>query len=159
MAEIFIGVDPGVGGAIATVWGSDPKAVVLDMPVYKVEKQRRDYNLARILQILKPLADAHNVRAAIERPGPAQGKGKLAIASLARCGGLFDMAFTACEISFVTVTPSEWKLDMGMRGKDKDFSIQMAVQLFPQMAEMLGRVKDHGRAEALLLAEWLRRER
>jgi crossover junction endodeoxyribonuclease RuvC len=43
-------------------------------------------------------------------------------------------------------------------GKDKDASRIIAVQLFPQMAMELKLKKYNGRAEALLLAEYLRRK-
>jgi crossover junction endodeoxyribonuclease RuvC len=44
-------------------------------------------------------------------------------------------------------------------GADKDASRLMAQQLFPTLVSELKRKKDHGRADAVLLAEWLRRQR
>ena len=52
------------------------------------------------------------------------------------------------------VPPSKWKLDMQLTS-DKNLSLEMARQLWPTAP--LTRKKDNGRAEALLMAEWLRK--
>ncbi len=46
---------------------------------------------------------------------------------------------------------------MGLAGKTKEDSRALAIQLFPALAEELKRVKDEGRAESLLIAEYGRR--
>lgn len=51
------------------------------------------------------------------------------------------------------VQPRVWKRDMGLTA-DKTDSLNMARQKWPEAP--LKRVKDNGRAEALLLSEWLR---
>jgi crossover junction endodeoxyribonuclease RuvC len=53
------------------------------------------------------------------------------------------------------VRPRAWKKDMGLTA-DKDESLSMARELWPDAP--LARKKDNGRAEALLIAEWLRRQ-
>lgn len=52
------------------------------------------------------------------------------------------------------VTPRKWKQDMGLTS-DKNDSLVMARQTW--LNAPLTRKKDNGRAEALLMAEWLRR--
>ena len=42
-------------------------------------------------------------------------------------------------------------------GKEKDASRVKAMQLYPQIADQLSRKKDHGRADALLMAAWAQR--
>lgn len=51
------------------------------------------------------------------------------------------------------VTPQVWKKSLGLTSSKKD-SLNMARELWPNAP--LARQKDNGRAEALLLAEWLR---
>jgi crossover junction endodeoxyribonuclease RuvC len=46
---------------------------------------------------------------------------------------------------------------MGLQGKNKDASRAMAMRLWPGLREQLELKKHDGRAEALLLAEYLRR--
>ena len=53
------------------------------------------------------------------------------------------------------VTPQAWKKSLKLTS-DKQQSLDMARQLWPTAP--LDRKKDNGRAEALLLAEWLRRQ-
>jgi hypothetical protein len=53
------------------------------------------------------------------------------------------------------VTPQKWKKALQL-DSDKNKSLELARELWPQ-APLL-RKKDNGRAEALLLAEYLRRE-
>lgn len=55
----------------------------------------------------------------------------------------------------VLVTPAKWKKDLGLTSNKND-SLEMARNLWPTAP--LARKKDNGRAEALLIAEWLRKE-
>jgi hypothetical protein len=55
---------------------------------------------------------------------------------------------------WMLVTPHKWKKDMGLTA-DKNESLAMARELWPNAP--LARKMDNGRAEALLMAEWLRR--
>ena len=74
----------------------------------------------------------------------------------------FGMAYGAAiailqrfKSPFHAVPPRVWKKAMGL-DSDKAKSLDMARELWP-LAPLL-RKKDNGRAEALLMAEWLRRE-
>ena len=57
--------------------------------------------------------------------------------------------------TFHAVPPRVWKRAMVL-DNDKDKSLALARELWPTAP--LARKKDNGRAEALLMAEWLRRE-
>jgi hypothetical protein len=74
--------------------------------------------------------------------------------------GIWIGIMTALEIPFEEVHPATWKKVMmpGM-GREKGASVLKATQLFPSIAREITRVKDHGRAEALLLAEYGRKSR
>lgn len=54
------------------------------------------------------------------------------------------------------IRPQEWKKSLGL-SSNKDESSAMARRTFPEAQHMLKRKKDHGRAEALLIAEYGRR--
>lgn len=84
---------------------------------------------------------------------PAQG-----VASTFKFGLAFGMALAMTQrINAPThlVTPQKWKKDLGL-SSDKNDSLAMARKLWPDAP--LERKKDNGRAEALLLAHWLRLE-
>lgn len=48
---------------------------------------------------------------------------------------------------------------MNGQGKDKDGSRLVAMRLFPEASDRLHLKKHHGRADALLIAEFLRQQR
>jgi hypothetical protein len=50
------------------------------------------------------------------------------------------------------VEPTAWKKFHQLRGGDKEASRQRALQLCPAAHALLARKKDHGRAEAALIA-------
>jgi hypothetical protein len=50
------------------------------------------------------------------------------------------------------VEPSGWKKFHQLRGGDKEGGRQRALMLFPAAHTLLARKKDHGRAEACLIA-------
>lgn len=164
-ASIFLGIDPGLDGALGVLIGPLRRAIVIDTPVvnasHRVQmrsgrirvKRRRDYVLAEIMRILHPYANSADVFACIELVGarPQQG-----VTSMFRMGygvGVWEMALAASNIPFTRVTPQKWKnvvMEGGAHGGDKQASILRASRLFPHID--LARKKDHNRAEALLIA-------
>ena len=74
----------------------------------------------------------------------------------------FGMAYGAAislaqrfNVPISTVSPRVWKRRLGLDA-DKELSLEMARALWPTAP--LARKKDNGRAEALLMAHWLRKE-
>ena len=83
---------------------------------------------------------------------PAQG-----VASSFKFGMAYGAALAMAErfnSPWHLVTPQKWKKEMGL-SSDKNDSLELARELWP-IAPLLRKL-DNGRAEALLLAEWLRR--
>jgi hypothetical protein len=52
------------------------------------------------------------------------------------------------------IRPQEWKRAWGLIGTSKEASVRKAIELFPQAADQFKRKKDHGRAEAALMAAY-----
>ena len=69
-----------------------------------------------------------------------------------RAVGAIEAAITLSGIPVTIVEPSMWKRFWRLPGKDKESSRQQALQLFPAAHAALARKKDHGRAEASLIA-------
>ena len=140
----ILGIDPGVTGAIAVLrpeW--EYSHVVEDMP-----SNPRD-----LWEMLKPWTMCHAI---VEQ---AQAMPKQGVSSTFKTGygyGVIIGVLASLGIPYETVTPSVWKRAMGLQGKDKDASRSLARCYWPDAP--LGRVKDHGRAEALLIAEYGRRK-
>ena len=66
--------------------------------------------------------------------------------------GIIQGVVSALGIPYELVTPQSWKKRAGLIGKDKDNARTMAQQLYPDAP--LGRKKDIGRADALLIARF-----
>jgi hypothetical protein len=148
---IIIGIDPGKTGAVAFLW--DSGAVdVFDMPAGPA-------GLSAALDIDdQHLSPSPRFVAYVEQQ---QAMPKQGVSSTFKIGQSYGEILGVCGalgIRVVTVTPVKWKMVMGLRGKDKEASRALAMRLFPQIAGELQRKKDHGRAEALLIAEWGRRQ-
>jgi len=154
-----IGIDPGLSGAIA-ILREGYSAEVYDAPTMWVPKgkgRRREYILGDVLVLLR---HAGHAVAAIEAVSTRPGQSAQSSLSIGYGKGIYLMALTALAIPFEVVTPQRWKgvmLDgVGKDGKDKNASYLQAQRLFPGVD--LGRRSDQGRAEALLIAEFRRRQ-
>lgn len=153
-----IGIDPGLSGAIAVLNGNEVVGV-FDPPVTWIvhgKKKRREYVLGQLMATLT-IAKGREAVAAIEQAQPMPRQGVTSTFSIGYGFGLYEMALTALEIPYERVRPQRWKRDvLDGTAKDKGAAYQVAQRLFP--AVDLGRRSDHGRAEALLIAEWRRRQ-
>lgn len=140
-----LAVDPGsVSAAYAVL---DERFTILDVDdVPVVDRQVDAANWTMAVEFWSP------DRAVIEQVSamPKQG-----VASSFRFGmgcGLLRGVIIANAIPLAQVAPSKWKKDMGL-DNDGEKSRALALRHWPD-CKALKRVKDHGRAEALLLARW-----
>ena len=69
-----------------------------------------------------------------------------------RATGAIEAVIACCEIAITIVEPAVWKKAYHLRGGDKEGARQRALELFPSAHALLARKKDHGRAEASLIA-------
>ena len=84
------------------------------------------------------------------------GQGVASTFAFGRAVGAIQGLLDLLPWSVTLAEPRVWKKTMGLTA-DKASSLLAARSLWPEAP--LKRVKDHGAAEALLLAEWLRRQR
>jgi crossover junction endodeoxyribonuclease RuvC len=152
----FVGVDPGLSGAIVAIF-PDGAIEFHDMPILEIKKKSQlDY--AGLAHILRRYPARGEVMAAIELVGAMPGQG---VSSMFKFGQVYGAALAtlaSLQIPYQTITPPVWKRAYRLVGCEKDESRARALELFPSCVEHLKRKKDHGRADALLLAEYLRRQ-
>jgi len=153
---IFIGIDAGLTGAVASI--SPGGALVFDIPTTKIGT-RSDYNLGGMASMLATLTSGLvDCVVVLEHVQPMPKNGSIAAFSLGSGFGIWRGIIASQGLRLELVRPQVWKKSMlEGRGKDKGVSLQRARELFPTLCDDLTRVKDHGRAEALLLAEYGRR--
>jgi Holliday junction resolvasome RuvABC endonuclease subunit len=148
----ILGVDPGVYGGLAIVTindGATPQLVdAIDIPVTGVGAKERVDAIA-----LRTWITAHQPQHALIERGQAMPKqGASSGFKYGRAVGSIESVIACCEIPLTIVEPSMWKKFHQLRGGDKEAGRQRALQLFPAAHAMLARKKDHGRAEAALIA-------
>lgn len=152
----IIGVDPGFTGAVAYV-NRGKLLTVADMPAVG-----GDISTALLHQMVR----MHEVEwAAVEKvhsiPPPKGAQRTPGHASAFKFGLAVGMARMAVGDLLVPVeepTPQVWKKSFGLDA-DKEKARALALKLFPDQAELFKHKKDHGRAEAALIALWCERLR
>lgn len=162
----FIGVDPGLGGALAVIDPAEQRVGIHDTPVMMIQKgtgkrqtKRREYDIPGMRAALLEAAGDGAV-AAIEALTPSPKFGTLTNFGLGRGVGLWEGLLVGLEIPYETVKPRRWKAAVGIAtGANKSESRRVAGLMFPAEAHLFKRKSDDGRAEALLIAETLRRLR
>lgn len=160
---IYVGIDPGITGALAWI-SSRNLYQIIDTPTLTVEKGskkgiRHELNrvaMAAIVRDIKVSNEPNSVVAAIERVNAMPDQGVSSSFSFGMGFGIWLGILSALEIPVDLVHPTRWKKVMfdGM-GKNKDASRVRVMELFPSAEVTLK--KHHGRADALLLAEYRRR--
>lgn len=158
MTSCWIGVDPGLDGALALLDEAGAILRLEDMPTSGAGKGKREIDCAGLAGFLRLAAGIRGGStipfALIEavHSMPKQG-----VASSFKFGfttGAVHGALAAVGIPYMTVTPQRWqKLMLDGHGKgDKNASLLVARRRWPEAD--LARVRDHGRAEAALIAEY-----
>lgn len=153
---IVVGIDCGVTGAVAAVdsrGGSD----VRDLPI-RVEGGAKMLDARALLAMLRefiPAGEAGTV--VIEDIVVRRIAGRtMSHGTETKIVGIRFGVQAVAEVARLTVhavSPKAWKKAFGL-GAEKGASLTVARALFPGAGHMLARVKDHNRAEALLLAQF-----
>lgn len=145
----ILGIDPGLGGAIAFYSPETPASItVLDMPTVDGEVDASE--LARLIREARPAFAATERVSPMPRDGVRQAFG---------FGGAYAVArtvVTLCSVPQHLITPQTWKRHYRLAGgtEGKEAARALALRLFPASAAAFSRKKDHGRAEAALLARF-----
>jgi hypothetical protein len=140
--RIVMGVDPGVTGGLAFVSNSMIEA--FDIPVVAGEVDVDE--LVRIVRRFGPAL------AVVERAGamPKQG-----VASTFKYGvayGALRATLVACNVPTHLIAATKWKKAY-LLDRDKEKARALAIRFWPGCG-LFARKKDHGRAEAALLAKY-----
>ena len=142
---MYVGIDPGKKGAYAVVDASGKVIALQDLPV-------DDKDFVRDIVA----NDRFNFYVAIEDVYGYPGMSVVAVTTFMKLAGKAELLAQSLagsnEVKFVR--PQTWKKHYGL-DKDKNKSVELAKKLFPEIEDKLLKTKD-GRAEALLIANWLK---
>lgn len=173
---VCVGIDTGLEGAIAVladnmfrVWDTPTLDIVVSRRKKRATgkltvKKRTRYNLVEMTRILKQArayAQTNDcpIRVWIEEVHAMPGQGVASMFSMGRGLGSWEGIVAACGLSMEHVAPQTWKkMTMAGMGKEKDASVYRAQELWPEAELVTPRGRRlHGRADALLIAEYGRR--
>jgi crossover junction endodeoxyribonuclease RuvC len=150
--KVLLGIDPGIRGGLAIVAVADgvaPQLIdAINIPVVGVGAKERVDAIA----IRAWVAQYSPRHALLERAQAMPKQGASSGFKYGRAVGAIEAAITLCAIPLTIVEPSIWKKFHSLYAADKESSRQRALQLFPAAHALLARKKDHGLAEAALIA-------
>lgn len=142
----IMGVDPGVSGAIAFYFSAYPNVISAeDVPVTGNDIDA--VTLAARIEQMRP------DMCVIEAVGAMPGQGVSSTFKFGCSYGIVRGVVLAQKVPLHFVSPQRWKKYFGLIGEDKDASRKKAQHLWPS-SDHFGRKKDHGRAEAALMARF-----
>ena len=149
--RLFIGLDP---GAVSGAWG-----VINHHGDYVasggIPNEGGRIKALRLRDQLGHVIGSNDAIFVVEDVHSMPGQGVASTFTFARAVGAIEAVTELFRDPWFIVRPQRWKADMGVTS-DKNTSLELARQLWKTAP--LTRKKDHGVAEALLLAEWLRRQ-
>lgn len=152
--KIYVGIDSGAKGAVAII-AEDGDVTVYDMPT-----------LEHLMSTTTGLRSTkgNRYRVAIESVHPLPGQSCIATFTYGQNFMLAKLLSLCYNSKPVMVSPQKWKNYYGLKKEPNETkteykrkSVDKARELFPQATELLKYSKD-GRAEALLIANWLRKQ-
>lgn len=151
MTSFVMGIDPGQSGAIALIDdGIGHYEAVYDMPV-------DECGLWRIAREIEK--EGFVRRICLEKVGPMPKQGISSTFKFGQNYGMLRAWAAKFEVPFLLVTPQKWQnaiLDSDRGSDPKKRSLLFARRYWP--AAPLHLEKHHGRADALCLAEYARRQ-
>ena len=160
----YIGIDPGLKGAISCKGPASDEPVVIPTPTTKVGSKLQ-YDIGSIVSIIWSLAHDGQCFAAVEKLHPMRLEhgGVQANYQRGRALAVWEVALVAAKIPYELVAPRTWQKVMHAgtpEGDTKERSIVAAKRLFPGVSLLPTtrcRKESDGMAEALLLMEYGRR--
>ncbi len=155
---IWIGIDPGVSGAISAI--GPLGGVIADMPTTEIPGVGRTVRkicgrgLADVLRSMVPADEACMVLLEDVHVMPSSKSGSAANTSLLHSKGVIEGVLGVLRLNVTLVNSQRWKRLYGL-DSDKSAALAMAKKLYPNLgAKHLTRAKDHNRAESLLIAHY-----
>jgi crossover junction endodeoxyribonuclease RuvC len=205
MYDLIVGIDPGIGGAIAILDLREQNIVagVFSTPtknIIKNKKKKKDYDIEAMANILEKYR-TYKILVVQEATHAMPGQGTTSMYAFGRGAGIWEGIVAAYHMNQIFVSPMTWKTewsdelfkkidkpemlklkpaevnklsatdrkkykeikkeykkDMDKAKKlSKDKARELAGKLYPELKDCFELKKDDGKAESLLIAEYMRR--
>lgn len=149
--NIYVGIDP---GAISGAWGAiNHNGDFIGCGDIENVNGRVVASLLHSI-IMNIIPAGFSGMIAVEMVGIRPNQGSASSAKFMRAVGAIEATAELTHYPLVLVTPQKWKKYHGLIGTEKVASLELARSMFPEAS--LKRIKDTGRADALLMALWLK---
>jgi crossover junction endodeoxyribonuclease RuvC len=145
----IVAIDTGMTGAAAVldrISGAVVLISVIDLPIAG-EGAKRRLDAVTFASWLNSHAPTH---AFIENARPMPRQGVTSMFRYGRVAGAVEGVVAAQLIPLTLIEPTTWKHHLRLNSSKEDCRAR-AIQLLPSAAAELQRVRDHNRAEAILL--------
>lgn len=144
---MICGIDVGKTGAVALLYpkaaGQDKYLEVVDMPILD-DGSINGLEIANLFEEFRP---EHCLYESVN----SFGMGRQSAFVFGRGVGVIEGVLATMKIPYSSVTPAKWKKSFNL-GRDKTAARAAATRLFPDAGPSFQKKKDHGRAEAALIA-------
>jgi crossover junction endodeoxyribonuclease RuvC len=159
--RLYVGIDPGLTGALAVVTDQGDLYRVYDLPTIangkagaKVKRKLNGAELARILTQLDEQS-VNKLRIVVEQVSSMPGQGVASVFSLGQTAGKIEGVLEALGLGYTYVHPKTWKKFYKLLRAEKEHSRALALQTWPLAGAIeFSRKMDQNRAEACLIAKW-----
>lgn len=155
---ILVGIDPGLTGGIGIVGHKAEFLSVHDMPVMQrqgakayVKNQVNGAALEDLLKTELASYDKNEIMVVMETPVAFPKQHVAVTASAFLTAGIIEGVLTGRHYNLKLVSPADWKKALKLTST-KEQCRAFAIRLYPGAS--LHRVKDHNRAESLLIAKY-----
>jgi len=154
--NIYIGIDPGLSGAIAIIYPSQIE--ILPIPI-----AGKEIDVSAIVHWLRTTQmDDFYPLAYIEKVSAFPGQGVSGMFKFGFVTGVLHGIFRTLEVPLYTVTPQAWKKEiLAGTDKSKQAAIDYCLRAYPNVElfrTKKSRTYDSGMADALCIAEYCRRK-
>jgi len=162
MYDYFIGIDPGMEGAIAILKADGTFAEYFKMPILEYKDSKRKIHTYALFLTLKDLVKRYGPKGmvCIEKINGSPGQGATTIFAMGHGCGVVETCVCLADLAYEFVGPQKWKNRfLAGEKKEKDASVTKAMQLFPIAKQWcLGPRggRDHNIADAMFIAEYSR---
>lgn len=154
----ILAIDPGSNGAVAVI--EDTYSDVYSLPEGPKE----------IFKLFKTLVGGDDCQIVIEHVHAMKSQGTCSMFSFGKGYGIIQCCIAALDHTPTFISPQRWQRhyptileakanieNKNLRRKaGKTESLRLAREMFPDLADKLKRVKDDGRADALLIAKYFK---
>ena len=160
-AEVYIGIDNGLDGAIAAIYHGTNAVVLEAMPTIKAGSKRL-YDVNAVVKTLTHLSLDIYCFAVLEKAQAMPKQGVSSMFSLGTGYGIMQGVLAALGISYQIAHPRRWQSALcgDLPGTTKERALAACKRLFPEIdlrATERARKPHKGIVDALLIAEYARR--